>query len=49
MNSMLINQATKFLKDCQRFAVIGTSRFVKLTVTRTIWPCHGTVQRATTQ
>ena len=47
MNSMLVKLATNFTKDVQRIAVIGTNRIVKLTVTRTRWPCRGTNQRAT--
>ena len=47
MNSMLVKLATNFPKDCQRIAVIGTNKIVKLTVTRTRWPCRGTLQRTT--
>jgi len=47
MNSMLVKLATKFPKDGQRIAVIGTNKIVKLTVTRTRWPCRGTIQRIT--
>jgi len=44
---MLVKLATKFPKDGQRIAVIGTNKIVKLTVTRARWPCHGTIQRTT--
>jgi len=42
---MLVNLATNFPKDGQRIAVIGTNKIVKLTVTRTRWPCRGTIQK----
>ena len=51
MNSMLVKLATNFPKDGQRIAVIGTNKIVKLTVTRTKWPCrcsiqiHGTINK----
>ena len=35
--------SNKFSKDGQRIAVIGTNKIVKLTVTRTRWPCRGTI------
>ena len=44
-NSMLVKLATNFPKDGQRIAVIGTNKIVKLIVTRTKWPCRGTIQR----
>ena len=47
MNSMLVKLATNFPKDGQRIAVIGTNKIVKLTVTRTRWPCCGTIQKTT--
>jgi len=43
----LVKLATNFPKDGQRTAVIGTSKIVKLTMTRTRWPCRGTIQRTT--
>ena len=45
MNSMLVKLATNFPKDGQRIAVIGTNNIVKLTVTRTRWPCRGTINK----
>jgi len=45
MNSMLVKLVTNFPKDGQRIAVIGTNKIVKLTVTRTRWPCRGTIQK----
>jgi len=39
--------ATNFPTGGQRIAVIGTNKIVKLTVTRTNWPCRGTIQRTT--
>ena len=47
MNSMLVKLATNFPKDGQRIAVIGANKILKLTVTRTRWPCRGTIQRTT--
>ena len=47
MNSMLVKLATNFPKDGQRIAVIGTNKIAKLTVTRTRWPCRGTIQKTT--
>ena len=47
MNSMLVKLATNFPKDGQLIAIIGTNKIVKLTVTRTRWPCHGTIQKTT--
>jgi len=47
MNSMLVKLAKNFPKDGQRITVIGTNKIVKLTVTRTRWPCCGTIQRTT--
>jgi len=44
---LLVKLATNFPKDGQRITVIGTSKIVKLTVIRTRWPCHGTIQRTT--
>jgi len=44
---MLVKLVTNFPKDGQRIAVIGTNKIVKLTVTRTRWPCCGTIQRTT--
>jgi len=40
-----ISKISKFPKDGQRIAVIGTNKIVKLTVTRTKWHCCGTIQR----
>jgi len=45
--SMLVKLATNFPKDCQCIGVIGTNKIVKLTVTRTKWPCRGTIQKST--
>jgi len=39
MNSMLVKLATNFPKNGQRIEVNGTNKIVKLTVTRTRWPC----------
>ena len=39
--------SNKFSKRWQRIAVIGTNKIVKLTVTRTRWPCRGTIQKTT--
>jgi len=42
-----VKLATNVPKDGQRIAVIVPSKIVKLTVTRTKWPCRGTIQRTT--
>jgi len=47
MNSMLVKLVTNFPKDGQRIAAIGTNKILKLTGTRTKWPCRGTIERAT--
>jgi len=46
-NNASRQNSSAFQKMVSAFAIIGTNKIVTLTVTRTRWPCRGTIQNTT--